>query len=127
MFTVTAFVAKSFAEVDQPKVRVIENLLTAFKPMGLLWDSAERAEIESVSQKVQKMISERDVFVGVFTHRHPIYAPKNGLKGHYQALLGKRTIEGWTCPPWLLQESGYALALQRRLILFRELGVEISR
>ncbi len=30
------------------------------------------------------------------------------------------------CPPWLLQESGYALALQKRLILFRELDVEIS-
>lgn len=125
METITAFLAKSFAEVDQPKVQLIENLLTAFRPQGFLWNTAERSEVESVSEKVRKMIDESSVFVGVFTQRHAIHDQSKGFMSRYRAFTGKYAVQGWTCPPWLLQESGYALALGKRLILFRELAVEI--
>src|SRR5258708_1046821 len=31
----------------------------------------------------------------------------------------------WTAPPWVLQESGYALRAGKKLMLFREVGVEL--
>ena len=42
------------------------------------------------------------------------------------AFKGQYPVAAWTCPPWLLQELGYALALGKRLVLFRELSVEIA-
>ncbi len=62
-----AFVAKSFASTDEQKTRKVERLLDGFRPLGLAWETAERAEIESVSQKVRHQIDECDVFVGIFT------------------------------------------------------------
>lgn len=123
---ITAFVAKSFAREDQPKIRIIEDFLSSFKTQGFLWESAERAEIESVSQKVRQMIASRAVFVGIFTRRYPIYGPIKGLKASWQCLSGELRAEGWTVPPWLLQESGYALGLNKHLIIFREVGVQIA-
>ena len=76
-----AFVAKSFASIDGEKTRKIENVLDGFRPLGLTWETAEQAEIESVSQKVRKKIDDCDIFVGIFTRRYPIFSAdvENGL------------------------------------------------
>jgi tetratricopeptide (TPR) repeat protein len=116
-----AFVAKSFESKDERKTRQIEDLLDSFRPLGLQWESAERAEIESVSQKVRQKIDECDVFVGIFTRRHPIYS-QAPVAGANQTL--DQPVE-WTGPPWLFQESGYALKAGKKLMLFRENRVEL--
>src|SRR5438093_170554 len=123
---ITAFLAKSFAREDQPKLKIIEDFLSSFRPQGFFWESAERAEVESVSRKVRNMIASLDVFVGIFTKRHPIYSRTEGLKAVLKYLSGRLPVDGWTVPPWLLQESGYALALKKDLIIFREVGVQIA-
>jgi hypothetical protein len=115
------FVAKSFDPIDEQKSRQIEDLLDSFGALGLQWESAERAEIESVSQKVRQKIDDCDVFVGIFTRRHPIFS-------QYPAPAGNQTTDeptAWTGPPWLFQESGYALRAGKKLMLFRENQVEI--
>jgi hypothetical protein len=113
MRTLRAFVAKSFHADDDAKVALILDLLHSFRPLGLVWESAERAEIESVSKKVRQKIDECDVFVCIFTRRHPIFTGKDSIPNE------------WTGPPWLFQESGYALKAGKKLLLIREAGVEL--
>src|SRR4051812_16839473 len=110
MDLITAFVAKSFAQDDQEKVRIIETFLSSFAPIGFSWETAEAADAESVSFKVQELIAKNHVFVGIFTKRSPIYKRNGRLSDAIKALLGKPPSY-WTPPPWLLQESGYALAI----------------
>lgn len=118
-----AFVARSFHAIDEEKVRPILELLDSFAPLGLIWATAERVEIESVSKKVQQKIDDSDVFVGIFTKRHPIFSPDPDT-GH-QPIRGDATPIGWTAPPWLFQELGYALKAGKKLLLIREADVEL--
>ncbi len=116
-----AFVARSFNPDDDEKVRPIEELLSSFAPLGLVWETAERAEIEAVSRKVQQKIDDCDVFVCIFTRRHPIFS------GTEERPQPDNVLEptAWTGPPWLFQESGYALKGGKKTILLYETGVEM--
>ncbi len=46
-------------------------------------------------------------------------------KTHGAPFGGKLTPAAWSAPPWVLQESGYALKGNKALVLFRETDVEI--
>src|SRR6266851_3771308 len=46
-------------------------------------------------------------------------------KTHGAPFGGKLTPAAWSAPPWVLQESGYALKGNKALVLFREMDVEI--
>lgn len=131
---ITAFIARSFSQEDEPKIEPIVSFLGSFREAGFFAETAERAEVESVSKKVRDMIDGSDVFVGIFTKRWPIY--ENGLqlratfplKWFRRLALGWSKIERWVAPAWVIQESGYALkaiANKRKMILFRESGVEL--
>lgn len=122
---ITAFVARSFSQGDGPKVEPILAFLDSFRRLGFVWETAEPAEVESVSQKVRGMIDASDVFIGIFTRRHAIYQPPQGLRAAFDVLTSKFPVTTWAAPPWVLQESGYALRAGKSLILFRESGVEI--
>lgn len=124
---ILAFVARSFDPADEAKIDPIIRLLDTFIPLGFIPESAERSEVEAVSDKVRSKIDKSDVLVGIFTQRHPVYRRFNGrLRTAWGALLGElSTPAAWTAPPWVLQESGYALKGNKALILFRETDVEI--
>lgn len=122
---ITAFIACSFSDEDKAKIHSIKAFLESFRNLGFICRTAERAEVESVSKKVRGMIDESDVFVGIFTRRHPIHPPLVGLKTAIRILRGQLVATDWSAPPWVLQESGYALKARKELILFREFGVEI--
>ena len=47
----TALVAYSVDDPDRPKVRTILDFLDTFRDIEFIWESAERAEVESVSTK----------------------------------------------------------------------------
>lgn len=65
------------------------------------------------------------MLVGILTRRHPIYR-FNGRWSTATALLrGRLKPHNWSAPPWVLQESGYALKGNKQLILFCEADVEI--
>ncbi len=119
----TAFVAQSFDPKDQERIRPIMDFLNRFRKAGFLCETAEAAEVESVSQKVRKMIDEKDAFIGFFTRKHPVYKFTSARDVFYTAL--NKTPELWTAPAWVLQESGYAISAKKKLILLREEGVEI--
>lgn len=122
---ITAFVARSFDPADEPKIAPIEKFLEAFSKLGFVARTAEQSEVESVSEKVRGLIDESDVFVGIFTKRHPVYRFRGRLRTTMNALKGSLNPSTWSAPPWVLQESGYALRGNKTLVLFRETDVEI--
>lgn len=122
---ITAFVAKSFNAIDEAKIEPIVKILKAFHKMGFFLGDAEQAEVESVSKKVRTLIDEADVLVGFFTRRHPIYRLESRWSALVAILRGNLRPTSWSAPPWVLQESGYALKGNKALILFKEEGVEI--
>ncbi len=66
---IKAFVARSFDEADEPKVRPITEFLSTYADLGLIWQTAERAEANKISSKVTRLIDDSHAFVGVFTVR----------------------------------------------------------
>lgn len=125
---ITAFVARSFSEQDEQKIAQILSFLDSFQKSGFLWRTAEPADVESVSRKVRDMIDCSDVFVGIFTRRYPIYELQPSLRERISLALWPQRTRRWVAPPWVIQESGYALKAitsQRKLILFKEGGVEL--
>jgi tetratricopeptide (TPR) repeat protein len=126
MKTLTAFVAKSFRPEDREKTEIVEQFLDRFKRLGFFWTTAEQAEVESVSQKVRDLIDRSDAFVGILTKRHPLYENVRGVRNRLLACFNRMQPRGWSAPPWVLQESGYALKAGKPLILFREADVDIG-
>src|SRR5712671_5417481 len=125
MQTTRAFIARSFSETDEPKIAPIVKFLDNFSALGFLAASAEKAEPELVSKKVRDKIDSADVFVCILTQRHPILSVEDRLKSAWQVLVGRPAIRGFTAPPWLPQELGYALRAEKRLLIFRESDVEV--
>jgi len=73
MVQLNAFVARSFAPIDDTRIQPVLTFLDTFRKAGFLWETAEPAEVESVSEKVRRMIDDKEVFIGFFTKRYPVY------------------------------------------------------
>ncbi len=125
MAQLNAFVARSFDPKDEERIRPILEFLGTFRDAGFLCESADRAEVESVSKKVRDMIDERQVFVGFFTRRYPVHLFPSGIRGALKILFENPKPQTWSAPAWVLQESGYALRGGKNLILLKEPGVEV--
>lgn len=125
MTQLNAFVARSFAAQDEGRIQPILDFLDTFRKAGFFWETAEPSEVESVSAKVRRMIDERQVFIGFFTKRYPVYRFESKYRGALQILLGNVKPTVWSAPAWVLQESGYALCGEKQLILLREPDVEV--
>jgi tetratricopeptide (TPR) repeat protein len=119
--TIKAFVAKSFAPADEARIQPLLDFLDTFSPLGVIFESADHAESEEVSTKVKRMIDDASIFVAIFTKKYPICEIKQDNS------LCQSSPPKWTPPLWLLQETGYALAKEKRLVFFVETGVEIPR
>ena len=126
MKQLNAFIARSFDQNDEERIRPVLDFLDTFRKAGFFCETAEAAEVESVSKKVRRMIDERDVFIGFFTRRNPVYGSRSRIGRAFEALLRKTPAQSWTAPDWVLQESGYAIKGGRKLILLKEVGVELS-
>src|SRR6266571_2168178 len=130
MAQLNAFIARSFDPQDEERLKPILDFLETFRKVGFICETAEQAEVESVSKKVQRMIGEKDVLIGFFTKRYPVYHLdlrkfESRIQVAFELLLGRTKPKIWSAPPWVLQESGYALRAEKDLILLRERGVEI--
>ena len=83
-----AFIARSFLAEDEKKLEPILSFLDTFKKVGFVCYSAEPAEVQSVSEKVRRLIDHSDVFIGIFTRRYAIYDLKPGISGAFQVARG---------------------------------------
>ena len=125
MRQLNAFIARSFAPEDEERIRPVLEFLDTFRQAGFFCESAEAAEVLSVSKKVRRMIDEKEVFIGFFTRRYPVYSFTSKIRSALQILFGDVEPQIWSAPAWVLQESGYALKGGKELILLREPKVEV--
>jgi hypothetical protein len=125
MTQLNAFVARSFAPQDEARIRPVLNFLETLRDVGFICQTAEGAEVESVSQKVRRMIDEANVFIGFFTKRYPVITLGSRFTDAWRLLRGRIQPDRWSAPAWVLQESGYALHGRKDLILLREPDVEV--
>jgi hypothetical protein len=100
----TAFVGYSFGDDDIELVRFLRDFLGELSVKTI---TGERAQANSISQKVKELIAQADIFVGVLSCREEVESGS------------------WRTSEWVLEERTHAAALGKRVILLKEKGVQI--
>lgn len=123
-----AFVAHSFdGERDGVVVRTFLDYFDSLKDiLGLEYDHAERAEAKAISQKVKDKMEDKNLFIGILTAKK--YRIEEGnLKTNLPIInYGKKHLFSGGSSDWIIQESGYALAKNMRLLFLVEKGVHVD-
>jgi tetratricopeptide (TPR) repeat protein len=104
---VKAFVGHSFNEMDK---QLIDKFLEYFNSLKsiLEWNHAKETEPKGLSTKVKDVMKDKDVFIGIFTRKHQV-----GL-----------FVKKWLPSLWVVQESGYAVGKEMKLIFLVEDGID---
>lgn len=110
MKVVRAFVGHSFDDKDVDIVRKIKDFIES---LGIKCETGEKPQYGYVAEKVKSRIINNDVFIGIFTHDEKILL-ENG-----------KSNEGdfYTTSNWVIQESGFAIAKNKKLIFLVEEGI----
>ena len=66
--TVTAFVGRSFADVDRDTWYGIREILESYHPLGFRWEDAKEAMLSPISQKIRDGIERNQIYIGVMTN-----------------------------------------------------------
>ena len=105
-----AFVGHSFDDKDIDVVRKIKDFIES---LGIKCETGEKPQYGYVAEKVKNRIIDNDVFVGLFTHDKKILL-ENG-----------KSNEGdfYATSNWVIQESGFAIAKNKKLIFLVEEGI----
>lgn len=130
MNKVKAFVGYSFDEQDESVVSVVRKFLDYFNTlseMGLLeWDHAKKVEAKAVSEKVKEKMEGKNVFIGIFTAKymqvHPSKLKENTFFKKNCFSVFKTDFQLSTSE-WIIQESGYALGKEMKLMFLVEDGL----
>ena len=111
-----AFIGHSFASEDKALVgRIAEFIESA----DITCVNAKRTASEPVSEKVREAIGKCEIFVGLFTRSEQIAAD-----GRWIFLRPREKNRRYTTSNWVVQESGFAIACNKQLILLFEKGVD---
>lgn len=122
MKIISAFIGRSFIEDDGPIWVEIAKFLNSLKKVGFIWEDAEEVQARSISDKVKEKIDQNDIFIGILTKREPVYnAPVFSLC-KYHVVANPRS---WTTSYWVIQESGYAMGMKKKVIFLIEDGLSI--
>jgi hypothetical protein len=113
-----AFVGRSFLAADEGLWLEIRALLESLKPLGFLFEDAKEATPRPVSEKVRLAIDRNDVYIGILSRRDEL-VDYGGFRRFFSPPRRR-----WSPPPWVVQESGYALGVEKRVVLLIEEGVE---
>ncbi len=112
-----AFIGRSFKDEDAGLIRQIADFIES---QGIDCGDAKSAKSRKVEEKIRGLISECDIFIGVFTRNEPICKEEKKTKWYCKP-RNKNTI--FTTSNWVIQESGFALGKDKELILLIENGV----
>lgn len=127
MREIKAFVGHSFTEGDADVIRKFTDYFdsVARSHPQFSWESAENAEPRILTDKVLRLIQDKNTFIGICTRKEQI-APANQLR----PLIGQRaswkinkTDLIWKTSDWIIQEIGLAIGRRLNVILLIEEGV----
>lgn len=126
MNKIRAFVGHSFAEDDEPTIKIFLDYFNSLTDIGFEWETAERAEPRTLSIKVRQKIEGKDLFIGIFTVKNRQIDPsklKQNAVFKRDHLSGHKADFNWNTSDWVIQESGYALGKGMELIILLEEGL----
>lgn len=121
----SAFVGRSFLETDKDVWHEIRDMLESLTSLGFSFEDAREAQNRPVSEKIKEGINRNDVYIGLLTCRYRINLsrkPKTIL-GKIKQFFADDASVRWTTSEWVIEEVGYALGRDRRVILMIEDGV----
>jgi hypothetical protein len=107
---IRVYFSRSFNKKDEPVYKTLRDLLTS-PPLNERFDieifDSIKPKSKALTQKITSDIARSDVVVGVFTRRHRIHSRQS-----------------YTAPVYVAAETAYALALQKKPVIFLEEGIE---
>ena len=104
-----AFVGHSFEKKDSP---IVAKIIKFLESAGVECQTGERVENKSGSKKIKERIRDSDIFVGIFT------CDKKIVKNDGEGL--SEIKKDYTTSNWVIQESGFAIGCNKKLILLVE-------
>ncbi len=121
---IRAFIGRSFQPEDEQLWGEIRKVLDSLRSLGFVYEDAKQPQPSSVSEKVRNRIDRNEIYVGVLSRRS---APGQAEAGRgLFARFGRkpRADTNWATSPWVLEESGFALGRNKRVLLLVEHGVD---
>jgi len=107
---VKAFIGHSFDDKD---AIIVNKIIDHIESLDIECETGEKPQHGSVSEKIKKRIISNDIFVGIFTCDNKILIENGRL----------RKKDSYTTSNWVIQESGFAIAENKKLIFLVEEGI----
>lgn len=105
-----AFVGHSFDDKD---AEVVRKIIKHIESLDIKCETGEKPQYSGVAEKVKNKIIHNEIFVGIFTRDKKILLEN-----------GQSNKEGlYTTSNWVIQESGFAIAKNKKLIFLVEQGI----
>lgn len=127
MTLIRAFVGHSFTEDDAVVVGKFTKFLDQVAELHphFSWEHAESAEPRVIDEKVLRLFSSKNLFIGICTKKERVIAPEALGTSLFsrKRLNGREEDFGWKTSDWIIQEVGLAFGRDLHLILFVEKGV----
>jgi tetratricopeptide (TPR) repeat protein len=123
---IKAFVGHSFTEDDAEVVGKFSKYFDqlAKSRAGFSWEHAEEAESKVLTEKVMKIISDKNVFIGICTKKERVTSTKLQPQFFNKRMLhAEESAFSWKTSDWIIQEIGLAIGKGLELILLVENGV----
>lgn len=127
MKEIRAFVGHSFSEADSAVVgkfiKFFDNLARSHPQFS--WQSAERAEPRILTEKVLRIIADKNTFIGICTRREQV-VPENALRPlllQSDYFKVPKSQFAWKTSDWVIQEIGMAVGKGLDVILLVENGI----
>ena len=105
-----AFIGHSFNDKD---AEIVKNIKAHIESLDIECETGEKPQHGYVSEKIKKRIINNDIFVGIFTCDKKILV-ENGQSSKE---------DFYTTSNWVIQESGFAIAENKKLIFLVEKGI----
>ncbi|MBI4849938.1 MAG: hypothetical protein HY808_15415 [Nitrospirae bacterium] len=127
MSNLRAFVGHSFTDNDKDVVREFLDFFDRVQRMGLgfTWDHAEPAAPKILSEKVLRLMEDKNLFIAICTAKEQVIDPKN-LKESWlnkTILKAKKDAFNWKTSDWIIQEIGVAVGKKMEKIILLEEGL----
>src|SRR5712675_1830192 len=126
MNEIKAFIGHSFTEDD---AEVVAGFLRYFKQLAdghpkFSWEHAETAEPKLLTEKIKRLMADKNVFIGICTKKEMVVEEKVLSTPCLQQTVRKAAIADlfWKTSDWIIQEIGMAIGRELEVILLIEEG-----